>query len=1116
MRYIAHRVTVLAMLAVLIAAPSFAQRDMGTLLGVVTDPSGAAVPGATITITEDATGITDRVESDATGNFIRPLLKPGTYTIAAESEGFKRSVQTGIQLQSSSRIQANFVLEIGAVTETIEVAGLPPALQTESTQMGGTLEARQTTELPLGGTRKIAFLARTVPGVVPAEPGARDTAGGGFSANGVRSNGQNNFLLNGVDNNVNVIDFINQTAYVIGPSPEAIGEMQIMTNGYGAEYGRAAGGVVNVTIKSGTNNIHGALFEFLQNDAANANTWEANRTGRDKGAFKQNQFGAAVGGPLIKNRTFWFGDYQGTRITNGALSSTLTIPTAGMKAGDFSGIPGGIYDIRTETKNGSTILRDRFVNDMVPVSRFDPIAKKLIDQYPGENQNLWTPGKRPGSNFFTQRDSTVDVDQFDIRLDHRLTDNDSLFGSVSVIEEKKFQSPPLPGDLDAGGFGGETETNKSRNAMMSYTRIWNPTIITETRAAFTRLVTTRVQANADKNSFKELGFGGLDPFTTNNGGLMNLGPSGYSSVGGSNWLPTQEYNNVWDFIQNISINKGSHAYKFGAEFRQIRFPFFQVPSPRGQFNFNANQSKLPSIGNSGDGIATWLLGLPSNGTQLTTQNFISSFKEAYSFYAMDDWKVTSKLTLNIGVRYEITSPIGEEKGRQAHLDWHNGNIDNPILVIPKGKDQDAPLPVNFATDFPNVQVERGIASKYLHGWDKTNIAPRIGLAYEARPGMVIRVAYGIFYGAEENEGGSPNRGENVPFNQQTKFDAASATDINPFIDTFSDGFPLNTFSLPAPISFRTSYPGRRWPLVNKWNVNIQKDLGWNTVWEVGYIGSKGNRLTVNNNPNRPINSPDPGAPSAPRRIVQALGNSGINETNNFGRSTYHALTSKLEKRFSNGLQFLSSYTWGHALSDVGTTLSGGPGQRDTHISDEYAHASFDIRHRLSNSFLYELPFSFDNKVTNALAGGWQMNGIYVLQTGNYFNLGTNNAVGSFGTTRPDAVSGQDVNAAPAGGRSPDVWFNLAGVTDPTPGTFGNLGNYSNIGPPRFNFDFSLFKDFKVTEGTKIQFRAESFNLWNSPQFNNPNSTQGNSDFGRITSTVGGTARNWQFALRFMF
>ncbi len=1115
MRKIAQQLSVLACLAALLVVPTFAQRDMGTLLGIVTDPSGAAIPGASITISEDATGIVNNVESDVAGNYIRPLLKPGTYTVSVESDGFKTSIQTGILMQSGSRIQANFVMEIGAVTETIEVAGLPPALQTESTQMGGTLEARQTSELPLGGQRRVAFLARTIPGVVPGEPGNRTASGGAFSANGVRSNGQNNFLLNGVDNNVNVIDFINQTSYVIGPSPEAIGEMQIMTNGYGAEYGRAAGGVVNVTLKSGSNQLHGSVFGFFQDESLNANTWEANRGGNEKGEFSQKQYGVAIGGPIIKNRTFWFADYQGTRITDGSLSSTLTIPTAAMKVGDFSGTPNGIYDSRTQMEVGDEIFRDRFTNDMIPVQMFDPIAETLMNQYPNENQNVTATGNRPGSNYFTLRDSTVDVDQMDVRIDHRLTDNDSIFGSMSWIEEKKFKSPPLPGDLDAGGFGGESEENKSRNAMMSYTRVWSPTVITETRAAFTRLVTTRVQANADKDSFAALGFGGLNPFSPNNGGLARLSPQGYSTVGGSEWLPTQEYNNVWDFIQNVSWNKGSHAFKFGAEFRQIRFPFFQVPSPRGRFDFRQDQSNLPSLSDSGDGMASWLTGLPGGTTRITTQNFISSFKEAYSFYVMDDWKVTSRLTLNLGVRYEITSPIGEEKGRQASLDWHR-NLENPVLVIPKGKDSDAPLPPNFATEFPDVMVERGIASKYLHGWDKTNVAPRFGLAYEIATGTVLRAAYGLFYGAEENEGGNPNRGENVPFNQEVRFQADSSTDLNPFIDTFSDGFPVDSFTLPAPISFRTSYPFRRWPLVNKWNVNIQRDIGWNTVWEVGYIGSKGNHLTINYNPNRPENSPIPGAPSAPRRFINALGNSGISETNNFGRSTYHALTSKLEKRFSNHLQFLWSYTYGHALSDVGTTLSGGPGRRDTHISDEYANASFDIRHRSVTSFMYELPFSFDNGATEALLGGWQFNGIYVLQTGNYFNLGTNGAVGEFGTTRPDVVDGGDPNDAPSAGRSPDLWFDTSAVTAPAEGTFGNLGNYSNIGPPIYNFDFSLFKDFRINEDMKVQFRAESFNLFNSPQFNNPNSEQGSGDFGIINNTRGGTARSWQLALKFMF
>ncbi len=1119
-----------------LAAPATAQRDMGTILGAVTDPSGAAIPGASITIVEESTGVTDLVESDAAGNYIRPLIKPGTYTVSAETAGFKKGVQTGVLVQSSSRVQANFVLEIGQVTETIEVTAQPPALQTETTQMGGNLESRQTSELPLGGQRRFAFLARTVPAVVPAEPGARDAAGGGFSANGVRSNGQNNFLLNGVDNNVNVIDFINQTAYVVGPSVEAIGEMQILTNGYNAEYGRAAGGVVNITIKSGSNDVHGTAFWFLQDDAMNANTWQANRAGQEKGVYGQDQYGLAIGGPLVKDRTFWFADYQGTRIEDGSLSSNLIVPSAGFAGGDFSNLISGdvqgmdelgntvmrgqIFDPFTQRDvNGVLDVRDPFPNNRIPNAMFDPVAAQLIGQYPAPNHDIAAPGKRPGRNFFTQREATRNVDQFDVRIDHRISDNDSIFGSVSWIEEDKMQSPPLPGDLDAGGFLGEQEKNQSRNAMISYTKIWSPALITESRVSYSRLITTRTQANADSDSFSSLGIGGLNPFTTNNGGLMRIGPQGYSTVGGSEWLPTQEYSNVWDFIQNVSWNKGAHAFKFGAEYRPIGFPFFQVPSPRGRMDFRQDHTNQVGFNDTGDGMASWLLGVPGF-SRITTSNFISSFKDAYSFYAQDDWKVSSKLTVNIGIRYEVTSPIGEKFGRQAHLDVFGHDHAQPTLVIPMGKDQDAPLPPNFATDFPGIAVERGVASTYLTGWDKSNIAPRIGFAYEAQPGLVVRAGFGMFYGAEENEGGNPNRGENVPFNQEVRFNPPRASARNPFIDRFSDGFPVDSFTGNAPISFRSVYTRRRWPLVNKWNLNIQRDMGWNSVMEIAYIGSKGNRLTDNYNGNQPVTDPRPNIDRLSRRPFKFVGNSNISFTNSNARSAYHALTAKWDRRFSNGLGFLAAYTWGHALADSGTTLSGGPGNRSPHQSLEYAHASFDVRHRFVLSGNWQLPIGKNlTGAARTIAGGWQLNGIMTLQTGNYFNVGTNRAVCSCsGTTRPDPVPGKDPNAAPSGGRSPEEWFDTSAFMDPAPGTFGMLGNYSNIGPPTRTVDLSLFKDFRINEGMKAQFRLESFNLTNTPQFNvrSISTTHGSGDFGTVANTVAGSNRQLQLAVRFMF
>jgi hypothetical protein len=533
-------------------------------------------------------------------------------------------------------------------------------------------------------------------------------------------------------------------------------------------------------------------------------------------------------------------------------------------------------------------------------------------------------------------------------------------------------------------------------------------------------------------------------------------------------------------------------------------------------DFTRDHTNQVGFANTGDGMASWLLGQVGGATRITTQNFISSYRDAYSGYFQDDWKVTSKLTINYGIRYELTTPIGEKFGRQAHVDVFGIDHAKPTLVIPKGKDQDAALPPNFVTDYPNIDIERGVASTYLIGFDKTNIAPRLGFAYEAKPGTVVRAGYGIFYGAEENEGGNPNRGENVPFNQQTNFNAIRPSARNPFIGTMADGFPVNSFSLPAPITFRSVYTNRRWPLVHKWNFNIQKDIGWDTVFELAYIGSKGQRLTLNYDGNRAVLDPRPNLNRIGRSPYgHIVGNTDISFTNSMGRSNYHAMTAKLDKRFSDGVQFLMSYTYGHALTDVGSPLSDGPGNRDVHISREYAHASFDVRHRWVLSGLWELPFLRNNNTAvGKILGGWQLNGIATLQTGQYMSVSTNQQVCSCpGTARPDPVSGKDPNAGP---RTPEQWFDTSAFMAPAPGTFGMLGNFSNIGPGIKTLDLSLFKDFKINERMKIQFRAESFNLTNTPQFARPNLTHGNSNFGLITGTQVGTNRQSQLALRFMF
>lgn len=1127
---------------------AFSQRDLATLVGTVTDPTGAGIPNAKVIIQETATGLRYEVSTASGGEYVRPALKPGTYDIEIEASGFKRTVRRGILLTAGDRTGVDFQLEVGEVSTSVEVAAQVPVLQTESTIVGASVDSKQVSELPLGGNRTFTFLARLSPGVVPAEPGARDAVGGGFSANGVRSNGQNNFLLNGVDNNVNVIDFLNQTAFVVGPSVEAIGEMRVMTNGYNAEYGRGAGGVVNVTIKSGTNDIHGTLFEFLQNDKANARRWE-NRT---KGPFKQNQFGAAIGGPIVKNKTFWFADYQGTRVrsTGGSVpglgtSAFFTIPTPRMKNGDFSellgtnrsitnrlgvtALEGMIYDPLTQRTgaypNGASgLIRTPFPGNIIPASRFDPAAKKIIDLFPAPN--VAVPPGFPQNNYFTTTSGLQDVNQADLRIDHRIGEKDSIFGTVSWSNLDQINGQPLPGALDATYFASNTAQTLARNAMLSYTRVWSATTVTETRVAFTRLVTSRTQAEPDVDQFKAFGIGGYNPTGPLNGGLPSTTIDRYSGFGASDWLPSLEYSNVWDFIQNVAIQKNAHAIKFGAEYRPIQFPFFQFPSPHGNWSFNRTETSFPNgtdgLSNlTGDGYASFLIGWVSRG-QMSTTNFISSFRKAWAFYVQDDWKVNSKLTLNYGVRYELFSPIGERFGRQSNYDH-----DRLTLFIPKGKDQNAPLPPNFATQFPQVRVSRGEIDQYLIPWDKTSFGPRIGIAYTVTPKTVVRAGYGIFYGGEENQGGNPNRGEAAPFNFTVNLDrrpGLGTFDRNDFFNGgVQGGFPLNIFSLPAPIAFRSVAQNFRNPLVHKWNFSIQREFAGGNTFEVSYVGNHQAHQLHFSDPNACFNSPVPNIPCDVRRPYPNIG--GVNYTGTFGFGRYAGLTAKWEKRFSKGFQYLASYTWGHALSTSGTTLSGsrGFGVKDPYNwSANYASAPWDIRHNFVASFLWDLPIGagkaidFGSRAANLALGGWQLNGILTLRTGPPFTLQTNNCIGSFNNCTPDVVPGKDPKNPPPGGRTPSQWFDTSAVTRPAPGTNGNLGLQSNNDPGMRFMDLSLFKTFPITERVRFQFRAEAFNLTNTPQFGQPNNREGDPAFGRITGTQAGTERKMQFALRLMF
>jgi len=955
----------LALLASVTAFALLAQRDLATLVGTVTDPSGGVIANAKVTVTENDTNEVYELVTNSAGEFIRPAMKPSTYSISVSAPGFKKAEQKDVVLRPGERSGINITLTIGDVGQTVEVSAIAQALQTESTQVGAALDSKQVTEIPLGGQRIVTFLARLSPGVVPGEAGSRDAAGGGFSANGVRSNGQNNFLLNGVDNNVNTIDFLNQTSYAVGPSVEAISEMTIQTNGYTAEYGRAAGAVINVNIKSGSNQLHGSAFEFLQNKDLDANIWGNNYAGKPRGPFIQNQFGGTLGGPIMKNKLFIFGDYQGTRIsTAGGTIDNLgyggfyTIPTAQERVGNFSGIGLPIYDPTTTVCTSGcaagsltplagatpTYTRNQYAGNMIPTSAQDPVAAKLAALYPATNRPL-IAGAIPTNDFYTVTPGGLNTDQGDGRVDYHMNDANSIFGTISWSNTAKTNVTPFGGAIDGGNFYGNSEQDLGRNAMISWTHLFSPTMVNEARVGFSRLVTARTQANANTDEYKALGIGGYDPTTTLNGGLPQFGLGHYSQIGANDWLPTKEYNNEWDLIENLTISKGNHSIKVGAEFRELHFPFFQVPFPHGEMNFSRTETAFPTVATqatTGDEFASFMLGAIDNG-QISTANFISSTKQGYAGYFQDNWKLTSKLTLNLGLRYELFSPIGEQFGRQSSFD-----LQNLTLYIPKGPNQNAPLTPNFnapavinGVTFPAlfttpINVSRGQVNSYIIPWDKADVGPRLGFAYNPWEKTVVRGFYGIFYGGEENQGGNPNRGESAPFNESPQLNRpAGVTNFEP--DPFfangnatgaiSVGYPTNVFNgFPvSSLQFRSIAEDFDNGMVQEWNLAIQHEFPGAMALEVGYLGNHQSHQLLQPDPNACGNvyTTNPAITCASLRPYPDIGS--ISGTASFGFGNYDAMTVSLQKRMTNGLQFAAAYTWGHALADSGTTLSGSNG-----------------------------------------------------------------------------------------------------------------------------------------------------------------------------------------------
>ena len=1092
---------VLGLLLCVAGAPLVAQTTTGSIVGTVTDPSGGVIGGATVTVTNTDTNIAVKTTTDTAGNYVVTPLSVGRYSVTVEAAGFKKSVRSDIPVNVQDRIRVDAALEVGAVTDTVEVQAAAPLLQTDTSYLGQVVDSQRIVDLPLNG-RFFTRLAVLTAGTLPTAPGARDERTGGFSSNGVRPY-QNNYMLDGVDNNSLSEDLTNEASFVYGPSPDAISEFKVQTNSMSAEFGRSGGAVMNVTIKSGTNAFHGSVFEFLRNSSLDAKNFFDPAGPIPE--FRQNQFGAALGAPIVKNRTFFFGDYQGTRIRTG-LTSQATLAPIPWRTGDFSGFH-PILDPDTTVVQGDQIIRQPFPNNQIPADRWDPAAVKLIALMPNPNQLGSVSSRGVANNYLINPVEPNDTDQGDLRIDHKISDKDSIFGRFSMSDQVLTPPGRIPPPLSAAQFSSGDWTNNTRQVVLSETHIFSPRIVNEFRAGYTRLRTERLQFDSNENLSAQVGIPGI-PFAPGNGGFPRFGVSGLTNFGSATYQPTREFENVFDFIETLSVIKGRHTLKFGAEWKpRVDFSILQPPVPRGRFNFSGDFTRDPANrSDTGLGFADFLLGRVSSSL---VGSFINdTFQQpGYIFYAQDDFKVSRKLTLNLGVRYEFVSMPRERRDGQANFNIATGTFD-----LPSGRND--PLPSNF---FPEIPINRH-APRQLVPQDRNNFSPRVGFAYQLTPKTVIRSGYGIFYSSYESGPLSiPNPGNNPPFYAESDFNPVSFAVPNPVVNRLSGGFPANVFAEPAAVPLFSLDPNFRDPYVQHWNFGVQRELGWNTVFEVSYAGSSGKKLYEFRNVNQPTPTADSTSDYDSRRPRPFLGND-LTYWCSCDSSTYHALQTKVEKRYSNGLSFLGAYTWGKSIDEQSQASLGFDNSVGTRNEYDYraekARSDYDIAHRFVVSYSYDLPFGRNQKgAAKLILQGWQFVGIHSFNTGNPYTIhASQDFSNADGDSRPDRIAG--VSITPPGGQNRQMWFNPAAFQNPAPGFWGNAGRNILSAPGTISIDFSLFKTFAITERWRLQFRSEFFNLPNHPNFRGLDTTYDDPSAGELTSAQPG--RQVQFALKLLF
>ena len=1074
----------------LCAFAAMAQIETALIQGTVSDSSGAVIPGATVRFVQVATNQTRETQTDARGFFRSVPLRIGEYRVEVESEGFKTAVRSGIILELEQTAVLDIALEVGSITEVIDVTADAPLLETTQATQGQVIDNQKIVDMPLNGRDYIQLALLSAGAVRPI--GGRF---GGFSAGGQRTT-QNNYTLDGIDNNNLQIAAQGRRAEVVKPSVDAVQEFKISTNSYSAESGRALGGTVNVSIKSGSNDLHGTVFEFLRNEKLDAKNF-FDPPDQPRAPFKRNQFGFSVGGPIVKNKTFFFGDYEGTRIRESA-TFVDTIPTQAQLAGDFSGVPQTIYD--PDTFDAASGARDAFANNIIPSSRLDPVSVNASAFYPAPN----APGLT--QNWRANAPDQEDQDKWDVRVDHVFSSSDNVFYRYSQQDSDVPTPLRFPSGQDGNGTG---FTHRGQNMGATWSHIFTPSLITNVKVGWNRIYTDR-QAVADRNLNGELGLTGVNQ-SLRGSALFSI--AGMRNIGTSNFTPNLIDSQNRQMNIDTSWTKGNHTVKFGYSLQFLQSYLTNPQQELGQFVFNGNFTRQSAPGGDRGGrpAADFLLGIPFR-TDISNSVYMNLRSTWQHLYVQDEWRATSKLTLNLGLRYEFSPPWLERDDGIANFDIDTDPA-NPRFLVAGGSFDD------------------GRFSRALIRTDTNNFGPRIGFAYRALENTVVRGGYGYFYANLEGTGGGQFLETNPPFHIKSQI---STDSITPAV-LLRSGVPAGVVTPENAVSLRFSSfeVEPTWPNSQQWNLNVQHSLAQDLVWEFGYYGAKSNHLVNRIDGNWAL--PGPGNINARRRYTEAIfpGTdtvvgplAAMNRHEFNGNSLFHSFQTRLERRFRNGFTLLGSYIFSRTIGDVpGFSGSGNaPNSAIQNPLDRKAERGLDGQHRKHSfvtSYVYELPFgrgrrygSNANAVADAVLGGWSVAGIHSIASGRPFGLSVRgNPANTGNLNRPNVVPGVDPQL-PSDQRDPERWFNTDAFVPNDEFTFGNAGRNVVLGPGLFNWDFAVYKRFRVTESKYFQFRFEAFNFTNTPNFGFPNSEVGNNNFGRITGA--GRPRNLQFGLKFIF